>query len=194
MCDRCRHILFGYSRNHENEPEQCPLYEVAYCPVCAKHGHYLSQCPCSDILDNCQPKYIEQLIPHSQIVHYGIRTLTPLPSSLSSESTDLPSHQWYDKPYEPVISVRYRAEEIKLTLQKYKVDFNEKGKMEENIGHLEKLAKRLGRRLVWAKNSTDPLEKNEKPPKFATNLTKQSKKKIKISAAAAAPATATASA
>jgi hypothetical protein len=47
---------------------------------------------------------------------------------------------------------------------------------------LEKLAKRLGRRLVWAKNSTDPIEKNEKPPKSATNLTKQSKKKIKIAA------------
>ena len=181
MCDRCRNILFGYSRNHENDPEKCPLYDVAYCPICAKHGHYLSQCPCSDILDNCQPKYVEQLIPHSQIVKYGIQTLTPLPSSFPpSEETSLPSHQWYDKPYEPVISLRYRAEEIKSTLLKYKVEFNEKNKMDENIILLEKLAKRLGRRIVWAKNSTDPIEKNEKPPKSTTNTTKQSQKKIKI--------------
>jgi hypothetical protein len=183
MCDRCRHILFGYSRNHENEPEKCPLYEVAYCPICAKHGHYQSQCPCADILDNCQPKYIEQLIPHSKILQYGINTLTPLPSTISSESTDLPSHQWYEKTHEPVISLRYKAEEIKSTLQKYKVEFNEKGKMDENLVLLEKLAKRLGRRIVWAKNSTDPVEKNEKPQKSTTSTTKHSQKKIKIAAA-----------
>lgn len=186
MCDKCRHILFGYSRNHQNEPEKCPLYEVAYCPVCGKHGHYMSQCPCSDILDNCQPKYIEQLIPHSQIVKYGIQTLTPLPSSLSSESTDLPSHTWYDKPYDPVISLRYKAEEIKSTLRSHKIEFNEKNKMDDNIILLEKLAKKLGRQIVWVKNSTDPVEKNEKPQKPTTHSTKQSQKKIKISSVKAA--------
>jgi ribosomal protein L33 len=181
MCDKCRHILFGYSRNHQNEPEKCPLYEVAYCPVCGKHGHYMSQCPCSEILDNCQPKYIEQLIPHSQIVKYGIQSLTPLPSSLSSESTELPSHTWYDKPYDPVISLRYKAEEIKSTLRSHKIEFNEKNKMDDNIILLEKLAKKLGRQIVWVKNSTDPVEKNEKPQKPTTHSTKQSQKKIKIS-------------
>jgi hypothetical protein len=114
-----------------------------------------------------------------------------LPSARSTESTELPSQQWYDKPYEPVISLRYKAEEIKSTLQKYKVEFNEKGKMEENLGHLEKLAKRLGRRIVWAKNSTDPVEKNEKPQKSTTGTTKHSQKKIKI---IAPPQTVTASA
>jgi hypothetical protein len=153
----------------------------------------MSQCPCSDILDNCQPKYIEQLIPHSQIVNFGIQSLTPLPSrNSSSDEDDLPSHQWYGKTHEPVIALRYRAEEIKSTLQKYKVEYNEKGKMDENLMLLEKLAKQLGRRIVWTKNSTDPVEKNEKPQKpTTTNTAKNTKKKIKI---ATAPVTVTASA
>jgi hypothetical protein len=142
------------------------------------YGHYLSQCKDMDMLENAQPKYIEQLIPHTQISQYGIQSLTPLPSTLHTDEP-LMSNQWYPMNHDAILSVRYEADEIKSTLHKYKVDFNEKGKKEDNALLLEKLAKRLGRKLVWAKNSSDPVEKkNEKSQKqTATTQTKNPEKK-----------------
>ncbi len=100
------------------------------------------------------------------------------------------SNQWYKTTYEPTLEVRYRAEEIKSTLHKYKVEFNEKGRMEDNVVLLEKLAKRLGRRLIWTKNSTDPVEKkNEKSSKPAPNAAKTTQKKLKVAVAPQAIAT-----
>jgi hypothetical protein len=187
MCDRCRSILIGYSRKHC--PDDCPLLNVAFCPNCNMYGHYLSQCHDVDMLENAQPKYIEQLIPHSHIVDYGIHTLTPLPSNIRNEEAFC-SHQWYPESHEPVLSVRYEADEIKSTLHKYKVEFNEKGKKEDNALLLEKLAKRLGRKLVWAKNSTDPVEKkNEKSQKQTAAAlptaknTEKKKRPLKVAAA-----------
>lgn len=145
------------------------------------YGHYLSQCKDMEMLENAQPKYIEQLLPHTRIAQYGIHTLTPLPTNMFDEDP-LISQQWYPVNHEAVLSVRYEADEIKSTLHKYKVDFNEKGKKEENALLLEKLAKRLGRKLVWAKNSSDPLEKkNEKSQKQTTTqaTTKNPEKKKK---------------
>jgi len=185
MCERCRSILVGYSRKHT--ADECPLLSVAFCPNCNMYGHYLSQCKDMDMLENAQPKYIEQLIPHTQISQYGIQSLTPLPSNMHTDNT-LISNQWYPVNHEAILSVRYEADEIKSTLHKYKVDFNEKGKKEDNALLLEKLAKRLGRKLVWAKNSSDPVEKkNEKSQKqSATTQTKnpeKRKKPLKIAAA-----------
>lgn len=166
MCDRCRSILVGYSRKHT--PDECPLLDVAYCPNCNMYGHYLSQCKDMEMLENAQPKYLEQLIPHTRIAQYGIHSLTPLPSNIRGDEC-LTSRQWYPEAHEPVLSVRYEADEIKSTLHKYKVEFNDKGKKEDNALLLEKLAKRLGRKLVWAKNSSDPVEKkNEKSQKQTT--------------------------
>lgn len=154
------------------------------------YGHYLSQCKDMEMLENAQPKYIEQLLPHTRIAQYGIHTLTPLPTNMFDEDP-LISQQWYPVNHEAVLSVRYEADEIKSTLHKYKVDFNEKGKKEENALLLEKLAKRLGRKLVWAKNSSDPLEKkNEKSQKQTTTQTTQAttknpekkKKPLKVAA------------
>jgi hypothetical protein len=147
------------------------------------YGHYLSQCKDMEMLENAQPKYIEQLLPHTRISQYGIHTLTPLPSNLQGEES-LSSQQWYPANHDAVLSVRYEADEIKSTLHKYKVEFNEKGKKEDNALLLEKLAKRLGRRLVWAKNSSDPIEKkNEKSQKQTAQATqaapKNSEKKKK---------------
>ena len=160
---------------------------VAYCPNCNMYGHYLSQCQDTAMLENAQPKYLEQLIPHSRIAQYGISSLTPLPSALRSDEA-LTSEQWYPSIHEPVLSVRYDAEEIKSTLHKYKVEFNEKGKKEDNALLLEKLAKRIGRKLVWAKNSTDPVEKkNEKSQKqtstqAASKNSEKKKRALKIAA------------
>jgi hypothetical protein len=150
------------------------------------YGHYLSQCKDMDMLENAQPKYVEQLIPHTQISQYGIQSLTPLPSNMHSDDSFM-SNQWYPVNHDAILSVRYEADEIKSTLHKYKVDFNEKGKKEDNALLLEKLAKRLGRKLVWAKNSSDPIEKkNEKSQKqSATTQTKNPEKKkrtLKIAA------------
>ena len=151
------------------------------------YGHYLSQCKDMEMLENAQPKYIEQLLPHTRIAQYGIHTLTPLPTNMFDEDP-LISQQWYPVNHEAVLSVRYEADEIKSTLHKYKVDFNEKGKKEENALLLEKLAKRLGRKLVWAKNSSDPLEKkNEKSQKQTTTQTttknpEKKKKPLKVAA------------
>ncbi len=138
------------------------------------------------MLENAQPKYIEQLIPHTRICHYGIHTLTPLPSNMRDDEK-LASHQWYPPAHEPVLSVRYEADEIKSTLHKYKVEFNEKGKKEDNALLLEKLAKRLGRKLVWAKNSSDaPVEKkNEKSQKQTATSANPEKKKRPLKVAAA---------
>lgn len=138
------------------------------------------------MLENAQPKYVEQLIPHTQISQYGIQSLTPLPSNMHSDDSFM-SNQWYPVNHDAILSVRYEADEIKSTLHKYKVDFNEKGKKEDNALLLEKLAKRLGRKLVWAKNSSDPIEKkNEKSQKqSATTQTKNPEKKkrtLKIAA------------
>ncbi len=185
MCERCRSILIGYSRKHT--PDDCPLLNVAYCPCCNMYGHYLSQCRDTEMLENAQPKYVEQLIPHTQMVQYGIHSLTPLPSNTRDDESMI-SHQWYPPAHEPVLSVRYDAEEIKSVLHKYKVEFNEKGKKEENVLLLEKLAKRLGRKLIWAKNSTDPVEKkNEKLQKqMAPQSVKNPEKKkrpLKVAAA-----------
>jgi hypothetical protein len=184
MCERCRSILIGYSRKHTCD--ECPLMSVAFCPNCNMYGHYLSQCQDMEMMENAQPKYVEQLIPHTRLSHYGIHTLTPLPSNMRGDEK-LASHQWYPPAHEPVLSVRYEADEIKSTLHKYKVDFNEKGKKEDNALLLEKLAKRLGRKLVWAKNSSDaPVEKkNEKPQKQAAASTNPEKKKRPLKIAAA---------
>jgi hypothetical protein len=178
MCERCRSILVGYSRKHS--PDECPLLSVAFCPNCAMYGHYLSQCKDMEMLENAQPKYIEQLIPHTQISQFRIHTLTPLPSNMHNED-QLTSNQWYPANHDAILSVRYEADEIKSTLHKYKVEFNEKGKKEDNAHLLENLAKRLGRKLVWAKNSSDPVEKkNEKSQKqTAPTQTKNPEKKKK---------------
>ena len=129
-----------------------------------------------DMLENAQPKYIEQLIPHTQISQYGIHSLTPIPSNMHNDDESLISNQWYPVNHEAILSVRYEADEIKSTLHKYKVDFNEKGKKEDNALLLEKLAKRLGRKLIWAKNSSDPVEKkNEKSQKQGATGTGQAK-------------------
>ncbi len=179
MCERCRSILIGYSRKHTSD--NCPLLTVAFCPNCNMYGHYLSQCKDVDMLENAQPKYVEQLIPHTHIAQYGICSLTPLPSNMHED--DPPTrNQWYPPAHEPILSVRYEADEIKSTLHKYKMEFNEKGKKEENALLLEKLAKRLGRKLVWAKNSSDAgvEKKNEKSQKqIATTQTKNPEKKKK---------------
>jgi hypothetical protein len=188
MCERCRSILVGYSRKHT--PDDCPLLTVAFCPNCNMYGHYLSQCKDMDMLENAQPKYVEQLIPHTYMSQFGISTLTPLPSKIRDDET-LPSHQWYPAAHDPVLSVRYEADEIKSTLHKYKVEFNEKGKKEDNALLLEKLAKRLGRKLVWAKNSSDVAvekknEKSQKQTAAAQPQTKNPEKKkrpLKIAAA-----------
>lgn len=150
------------------------------------YGHYLSQCKDMEMLENAQPKYIEQLIPHTQISQYGIHTLTPLPSNMQTDEP-LASNQWYPVNHEAILSVRYEADEIKSTLHKYKMEFNEKGKKEDNALLLEKLAKRLGRKLVWAKNSSDPVEKkNEKSQKQSTTgqakNPEKKKKPLKIAA------------
>ncbi len=159
---------------------------VAFCPNCNMYGHYLSQCQDMEMLENAQPKYLEQLIPHTRISQYGITTLTPLPSNMH-EHEKLTSHQWYPPAHEPVLSVRYEADEIKSTLHKYKVEFNEKGKKEDNWLLLEKLAKRLGRKLVKAKNSSDIAveKKNEKPQKQTAASANPEKKKRPLKVAAA---------
>lgn len=184
MCERCRSILIGYSRKHTED--ECPLLNVAYCPSCNMYGHFLSQCKDTEMLENAQPKYIEQLIPHTKIASFGIHSLTPLPSNMRDDEC-LMSHQWYPPGHEPTLSIRYDAEEIKSTLHKYKVEFNEKGRKEDNALLLEKLAKRLGRKLIWAKNSTDPVEKkNEKSQKQASTQgaakNPEKKKSLKVKA------------
>lgn len=185
MCDRCRKILIGYSRKHQ--PEECPLLDVAYCTICAKNGHYTSECPCTDILENRQPQYIEQLIPPHVRAQYGIQTLTPIQTTRTQAAEDTFSSQWYPPQHEPTLEVRYDDEEIRLTLARHKVQYHEKGKMDVNRILLENLAKRLNRRLIWTKNSTDFVEKkNEKSQKSTSSSKKNTQgKKLKIAPQAA---------
>lgn len=162
MCERCRSVLIGYS--HKHSPEECPLLDVAYCPICSCRGHYLSECPCYDTLDKAQPRYLEQLIPRTLLNQYKISTLTPIETNHTVKEEN-PSQSWYPVKPEAYILVNYKADDIKRTLVKYKVPYNETDEMAHNVKHLENYAKRMGRELKWlgkdvkcSKKSADVVE------------------------------------
>lgn len=114
------------------------------------------------MLDNAQPKYLEQLIPHTILAHYNISTLTPIETKRTLDDSD--SH-WHAKLEEPYILVNYKADDIKRALVKYKVPHNDTDEMISNIRHLENYAKKMGRKLLWNKKSTEQVEheKSQKP-------------------------------
>lgn len=76
MCDRCKHILRDFKIEHT--VGTCPYLESLYCSSCAVYGHSRLRCPAKAPSYATQPIYMEQFIPYSERVAYGITSRTLL--------------------------------------------------------------------------------------------------------------------
>lgn len=76
MCDRCKHILKDFRIEHS--PGTCPYIKSLYCSSCAVYGHSRLKCPAKPSSYATEPIYIEQLIPYSERIAYGITSKTLL--------------------------------------------------------------------------------------------------------------------
>jgi hypothetical protein len=74
-CKFCENILIGFMIEHDEK--QCPLKASLHCSHCASYGHSKNVCP-NRVLSTRGPKYVEQLIPQSEIIERNITSKTPL--------------------------------------------------------------------------------------------------------------------
>lgn len=88
-CKFCENILVGFMIEHDEK--QCPLRASLHCSHCASYGHSSNTCP-NRVLSPKGPKYLEQLIPQSEIIERNITSLTPLPKNSSSTISTRTSH------------------------------------------------------------------------------------------------------
>lgn len=132
----------------KHSEDMCPIRQGSYCSLCCSRGHSPGECNDSVILEHAVPRFLEQLIPYSFIEMYGIRTQTPIPqmgSPLTPKTDD-------------ILEVPETEEALRAILRFYDVDpmiCQKKGKVDkkelkENKKRLQKVADRLGRRLVFA--------------------------------------------
>ncbi len=138
--------------------------DVAICPICGKQGHYLSECPCNDMKDYAQPRYLEQLIPPTILRMYNISTLTPIETNHTLEEP-LPSQRWYPLKKEPYIILPRRADDIKKELKRHRVAFNESAGMENHLLLLENFARKHQRKIIWIQNNKSSESVDEKSQK-----------------------------
>jgi hypothetical protein len=149
MCDNCKHVLKGYKIKHDIS--SCPLFQLSYCGICAKRGHFTLECPDDEVLEFRQATFMEQLIPPSLLDAYKIETQTPLLSR--QEPRQL---------HEPVLEVSRKAEAVRSILFAYNRPCKTNGReaAEENEAQLEKLAHELKRKLVYRVDETTNKKKS----------------------------------
>ena len=135
MCSRCAHL--GYKLKHDSFV--CPYISSLYCGICASYGHTSYSCTDSEVLEQREPQFVEQLIPPSLRDALGIQTKTPLPKVPSELKAK----------YEPVLEVHDTDRNIRALLMNYNKPIS--GKAKENRLRLQKLADELGRKLVYLK-------------------------------------------
>lgn len=108
MCNCSR---LGLDENHG--PNQCPVTASLYCSICQENGHPTLKCPDRATWHYRKPEFIEQLIPISILIHYNIKSLTPIGT---------PVHEHI--PYihgEPVLEIPYDEDgkNVRATLASY---------------------------------------------------------------------------
>lgn len=141
MCSHCKDIVGDLAYPHS--VSTCPLLKSQYCSTCASFGHCPLDCPDSLKADEA-PQFLEQLIPPSLLMKYGITTRTPivgvpvLPPPVTR----------------PPIEVPHTEEEVRACLISLggkpvvSQTKDEKKEFQENTKRLQKLADSIGRRLV----------------------------------------------
>ena len=87
MCDYCLPILKTFGIPHEEA--QCPLRMSMYCSNCAIYGHRRTECPAKPAARYTEPCYLEQLIPPSELLEYGITTRTPIHATVPEPAPQL---------------------------------------------------------------------------------------------------------
>ena len=90
---------------------RCPLRNSRYCSHCAQYGHLTALCPAKPLSMFCEPIYVEQLIPPSELRDYSITTLTPLPARRAEDPPQVLEIKDDDK----VIAEYLSARSIKVT-------------------------------------------------------------------------------
>jgi hypothetical protein len=78
MCSICKDILVHFAIEHTEA--RCPLGGGSYCSHCATFGHLTTECKSRPSARYTKPIYMEQLIGPIDLIEFGIRTKTPLPS------------------------------------------------------------------------------------------------------------------
>lgn len=81
MCDYCDDTLGSLCLSHSIK--DCPLRKGSYCSICASYGHSIKKCK-QEL--NSGPNYLEQLVPSQLLSANGIKSITPIDTSLSSSS------------------------------------------------------------------------------------------------------------
>ena len=76
MCSICQEILIDFGVSHTES--LCPLRISRYCSNCAQYGHLLKSCPAKPSRLFCEPAYLEQLIPPSDLKEFNITSKTPI--------------------------------------------------------------------------------------------------------------------
>lgn len=137
MCTKCKDILIRAVQKHS--PMTCPIVRSSYCSICATYGHTTLDCPDEAVLEHRVPEYVEQLIPHSILDMYNIKSRTPL---LNKPTVDP------DKP-KAILEVYDTDKCIRTILMNYNKPFS--GKAKENKIRIQHLADELGRKLVFVK-------------------------------------------
>lgn len=63
---------------HSESSATCPVLKAAFCSVCNKYGHFFEECKNSTAIFYREPVFLEQLIPYSVRVSYGIESKTEI--------------------------------------------------------------------------------------------------------------------
>jgi hypothetical protein len=143
-CRQCAPILGRLVKRHT--VDACPLVRGSYCGMCASYGHSPANCPDGVTRAYREPQFVEQLIPSTLMEQYGITGRTPLPGIQRPER----AKEW-------LLEVPETDEGLRAALVAAGVKpmiCQEKGKKEnreinENKKRLQKLADRLGRKLIF---------------------------------------------
>lgn len=109
MCSICKDVLQDYSIEHTEA--LCPLRNSRYCSYCAQYGHLTKACPAKPKRIFCEPAYLEQLIPYSELKEQNITTRTPIRYKNKEE----PQRLLEIKNDEKVISTYLIAQSVKIT-------------------------------------------------------------------------------
>lgn len=115
---------------------QCPLSKLQYCGICCCYGHLQQQCPNEEAKQHREVEYVEQLVPPALLHTYGIKTLTPV------SSTVLPK-----KKANPIMEVVNSEKEIRQILINH--GLTPLGKMNANRKLLNQIAVQEGKTIVY---------------------------------------------
>lgn len=117
MCSICRVILQDYSVDHDEG--MCPLRNSRYCSYCAKTGHLTKKCPAKPKF--CEPTYMEQLIPPSELKAFNITSKTPIKYKLEEpqEFIEILNNDKVIVAYLVARSIKFTPKDKRLKLEEY---------------------------------------------------------------------------